>query len=250
MNRLCLIFVCLFYCVWASSQRQLENIPNLIAHGGGEIMENTTTNAFEAINHSLGQYKYIELDLVLTSDSFLVAAHDWELFNSLTDHSEWGDSVLTLNEFEQRRILGKYKPVTYLDIQNFLRNYPDWVLVTDKLDDPLVLERFFADFKDRIIVEAFSIERYNALKSAGFLPMLSDGLVDCDFIQFSIENMIEGGESVDFITSYYDVDYDLIRRLRCLVPFKLGVYSSNEEEFVEEHLGYDVDFIYTDILKP
>lgn len=250
MNRLCLIFICLFQCIWAFSQKQLDHSPNLIAHGGGEIAGQTTTNAFEAINQSLGQYKYIEIDLVLTSDSFVVAAHDWELFNSLTNHSELGNSNLTLNEFEQRKILGKYKPVTYLDIQNFFKNYPDWIMVTDKLDDPLILERFFGDFKDRMLVEAFSIERYNALKSAGFIPMLSDGLVDCHFLQYSIENMIEGGESVDFITNYYDVDYEMMRRAKCLIPFKVATYTSNDETFVGDHLGEDCDLIYTDTLQP
>lgn len=230
-------------------QRQMEQMPSLIAHGGGELDSVNTTNAWEAIIYSIDKYKYIEIDLLLTSDSFLVAAHDWSYFNELTNRFELGDSVLSLREFENQRILGKYKPTTYLDIQGLLRDNTDWILVTDKFDDAVLLDRYFGEFKDRMLVEAFSIEAFNELKAAGFIPMYSDGPLD-KILLYSIENMMKDGEPIDFITDFYSIDFDSMRRTKCLMPFRVSVYTSDSDSYVNEHLGDDVDLIYTNTLKP
>lgn len=248
MKKFCIIAfllnsICLF------SQRQLEQMPSLIAHGGGEIDGVTTTNAVEAILFSIDKYAYIEIDLALTSDSFIVATHDWCYFHELTNRPELGDSVLSLGEFESQRILGKYKPTTYLDIQGFLRDNPDWILVTDKFDDAVLLDRYFGEYKDRMLVEAFSMDAFNELKSAGFVPMYSDGPLD-KILLYSIENMMNDGEPIDFITDFYKIDFDSMRRMKCLMPFRVSVYTSDSDSYVNEHLGDDVDLIFTDKLQP
>ncbi len=230
-------------------QRQYEELPALIAHGGGEKKGTSTSNAVEMIRQSLNKYKYIEIDLGLTSDSVVVGLHDWVYFNQLAGHPEWGDSVLSLRDFENCKISGKFTPTTYLHIQNFLKDYPDWILVTDKLDDAELLERYFGAYKDRMLVEAFSMEAYNELRARGFLPMLSDGDVS-KLLELSVENMIEGRGPVEFTTTYFDTDYELIRRVKCLLPFRTAAYTVNIQSFVDEHLGEEFDLIYTDELKP
>ncbi len=251
VKKIAFILFCLFQCIGGYSQKQLEEIPNLIAHGGGKFHGKSTTNAYEAFLEAITvkKYKYVEADLILTSDNFIVASHDWEMFNTLTGHPEMGDSVLSLEEFKQRRIMNDYKPVTYVELLQLLKDYPDWIMVTDKLDDLDLLYSVFSEYKDRIMVEAFSLDSYNELKKVGFVPMLSDGKFERIF-EYSVQLMIEGGGPVDFFTSFYKQNYELLRRVQCLMPMRVATYTIDLPEFIEEHLGNDIDLIYTDSADP
>ena len=101
MKRLLLLSVILllFSCAGQEKSKELapqpqEFAPQLIAHAGGVIDSCTYTNSREAMLHSLAKgYRFIEFDLLFTSDSVLVAAHSWEKFNSMTGFGHLGDSV-------------------------------------------------------------------------------------------------------------------------------------------------------------
>lgn len=234
-----------------SSQRAYENLPALIAHGAGGYDGEVYTNSVEALESSLQSgYVYVELDLSLTSDSCLVAVHDWQLFNDYTGFPELGSSVLTQAEFESRRLFSKYTPITYKTIIEYLEKYPDWVLVTDKLDDVSILDKIFSSYKDRIIVEAFSLDAFYSLIEHGFNAMLSSKDSELQtLIGKSVESMIMGKAPIDFITIYYTADTEEIGRFQCLFPLNVAAYTVNEEDFVAEHLGKEFVLIYTDFLK-
>ena len=52
-----------------------------IAHAGGGFKDITYSNSKESVIKSIEKgFKYIELDLLETSDGFIVAAHDWKTF--------------------------------------------------------------------------------------------------------------------------------------------------------------------------
>lgn len=235
-----------------SSQKAYENLPALIAHGAGEYNGESYPNSVEALKSSLKSgFLYVELDILLSSDGYPFAAHDWEMFNEKTGYPELGDSVLTLEEIESRKLFSQYTPITYKTIISYFEKYPDWVLVTDKLDDPLILDRFFSSYKDRIIVEAFSLDAYYELVNDGYNAMLSlEGGDLQTLLAKSVEHMIEGEAPVDFIVVHYTADFRRVSGLQCLSPFRVATYTVNDEEFMEEHLGNDVDLIYTDSLKP
>ena len=85
----------------------------LIAHAGGVLDGYVYTNSLEALQNAVANgYKYIEADLLLTSDSVLVAAHSWEDFNRMTGNVHRGDSAMTLASFQNQRIHGRYTPLT------------------------------------------------------------------------------------------------------------------------------------------
>lgn len=231
-------------------QKAYDNFPALIAHGGGRFNSEIYTNCVEALESSLqAGYKYVELDLLLSSDGYIFAAHDWEMFNENTGYPELGDAELSLEEIESRKLYSKYTPITYKEIIAFFEKNPDWVLVTDKIDDPLILDEFFISYKERIIVEAFSLDAYYELREAGYNTMVSMNNEVQHTIAWSVENMIQGGAPIDFVTVHYTNGCEELSKFKCLFPLKIAAYTVNDEEFVSDHLGNEFVLIYTDLLK-
>ncbi|WP_289750584.1 glycerophosphodiester phosphodiesterase family protein [Muribaculum intestinale] len=145
-----------------------------IAHGGGAVDGNMRTNSLEAVEHAISKgVKYIELDLQQTCDGRLVAAHDWCTFNQLTGRDTLSDRVPAYNEFKACRILGRYKPMTYETIDSVFSSNSDIILVTDKIKDIEVLDKFIGQLKDRMLVECFSRKQYDDCIRLGYTPMRS-----------------------------------------------------------------------------
>lgn len=142
---------------------------NYIAHAGGQIDGHNYTNSKEAIENSIKKgIKHIELDLRLTSDSILVATHAWEEFNQMVNNADT-NHVPTLNEFKASKLYGKYTPVSYQDIDSILAANPDIILVTDKTSDPAIIDKYLGKFKNRMMVECFSLSDYFYYMDNGYL---------------------------------------------------------------------------------
>ena len=55
-----------------------EDVPRVIAHGGGMVCGYETTNSLEAVKQSIAAgYTMIELDMLLTADEKIVVVHDF-----------------------------------------------------------------------------------------------------------------------------------------------------------------------------
>ena len=107
---------------------------HLIAHAGGAVDNNIYTNSREAIERSIKSgRKYIEIDLIKTSDGEYVAGHDWELVNKMTGRK--GDKPLSKQEFLSSKLHGKYTPMSIDDIAELFEKYPDWIMLVDKIRD-------------------------------------------------------------------------------------------------------------------
>lgn len=147
-----------------------------IAHGGGAIGGRTYTNSLEAVVSSIDRgYRMIELDLQVTTDGFLVAAHDWKSFRQRSGRSASAitDQALSLAEFKSRAIDGRYTPLDEAAIRRLFLKHPDLILVTDKIRDFPRLVRALP-FQERIIVEVFSPRDVSVAKASGVVnPMFS-----------------------------------------------------------------------------
>jgi len=144
----------------------------LIAHGGGGINGKVYTNSLEALNNSYKNgFKFMELDLHITSDNHIVAVHDW---------SEWSEFVglsdmhlpPSLREFKKYKLFNSYTPLDINDINNWFISHPDTYLVTDKIKDLTLLANFIFD-TNRVYVETFDIQGYKDALNLGFQPMFS-----------------------------------------------------------------------------
>lgn len=246
MNRLVNILVVLcLYVLEISAQ----TFPNYIAHGGGAMGRRTYTNSREAILQSIERgYSFIELDLDTTSEGVLVAMHSWRSFHKSTGHSEYGDSIFPLDSFKSALIYQEYTPVTIDEVVEILQQNPSIFLVTDKISDADVLDRSLSGIRERVYVEAFSIKDFIQLRERGYHPMYSHGIASIS--SSVIENLMMGKTRIDFLVNTTSNSFKEISRIRCLMSMKIAMYTSNSMDFIESHLGTDVDLIYTDFYCP
>jgi len=136
---------------------------HFIAHAGGAIDGINYTNCLEALNLSYSKgCKLFELDLSLTTDGKIVASH--------------GAPGITEAEFMDRLIAGKYTPLNMEAINDWFRNHPDAILITDKINDP---QRIYDEFlfRDRLIMELFTWAAVDKAIKLGIKPMVSENLI-------------------------------------------------------------------------
>lgn len=194
----------------------------LIAHAGGSVNGKTYLNNKEAVICSLDKgFKYIELDLFLNSDGKVICSHDFER------HS---NKLFTLSEA--------------------IRIWQDspFVFVTDKISDYKILNNYFYDNRQNVIVEAFSVEDYCLLEKEGYIPMLSIGGRIGGLAKFLIAS-IKTGRIISRVVTTKDANGFLLRFYKRL-GVTIAVYTVNDVNYLKNHIGKDVDLVYTDFLQP
>ncbi|EDM43925.1 phosphoglycerol transferase I [unidentified eubacterium SCB49] len=153
-----------------------KDTSRFIAHGGGKINNDKSTNSLEALNHNYNKgFKLFELDIIETSDGKYVAAHDWKTWQNKTNFK--GTLPPTEAEFKKNKIIGKYTPLTIEDINDWFLKHPDAILITDKVNDPQRFVPLFVD-RNRLSMELFSvdaIEKANELNIKSIL--MSNNLI-------------------------------------------------------------------------
>lgn len=141
------------------------NRPHYIAHAGGSIYGYCYSNSLEVVQNSLAHgIDYMELDLSITSDGRLVAWHDWAF--------EWTGAP-THDQFMARKIYDKFTPMDFPRIDSILRANPRLSLVTDKISDPQIIDRYFYPYRKRVWVECFFETDYWALQQMGYHVLFS-----------------------------------------------------------------------------
>lgn len=141
------------------------DLPHYIAHAGGSVYRYMYSNSLEAVRNTLAHgFDFMELDLSVTSDGELVAWHDWQF--------EWTEAP-THDEFMARKIYGLFTPINFPRMDSILTANPQLTLVTDKISDPAVIDRWLGKYKDRMWVECFSDADYFALQEKGYLVLAS-----------------------------------------------------------------------------
>lgn len=235
-----------------SDKDVLLNSNYYIAHATGSVEGHTYLNCREGVEHSLANgYKYIELDLGLTTDSILVCLHDWAFFHKKTISDTIDtDSPILLSEFKTRKLLQRYTPLTVADVLLIRESHP-FIIVTDKISDADILNKVFKNNREGVMVEAFSIYDFKELKSEGYTPMMSLGKFELStifwwFIYYPIKYHVK----IDWICVHTSSNMKSLRILKRLFHCKVAMFSSNSPAFFNEHLGKEIDLIYTDNWNP
>ena len=195
--------------------------PNhLIAHAGGAIDGYTYTNSKDALMNALDNgFHFIELDLCVTPQG-VVCSHD---------SVKCGEkSLMTLNEAIH---IWKEKPFKF---------------VVDKISDSQILNQYFKTNRAHVYVETLNIGEYRQLKQNGYVPMLSVGGMR-GLLKYIVTSVYCG--KVDWIVTYYQTPEYMLRIYKRLGS-KVIVYTVNDMSYLNNHIGKDVDMVYTDYLTP
>lgn len=234
-----------------------ERIANaeLIAHAGGSIDGHVYTNSLEALQNAVANgYRYIETDLLLTSDSVLVAAHSWEDYNRMTGNAHRGDSAMTLEQFLSQRIHGRYTPLTASMVNDFFVNDTSLYLVTDKISDPQLLAGSFPTLKHRMVVEAFSYKHYSQLLAEGYYRVLYSCMAD-DFSSAVTRNLLFDklfpGPRIEWIALHTSgLKYSFYKFLNSLRRFNIALFTLDDYRSITPGQLERVKMIYTNTLLP
>ena len=242
-----LIFSLLLSC--STQERGEEHFsPTLIAHAGGAVDSCIYTNSREAMEQAFEKgYRFVEFDLLFTSDSVLVAAHSWSDFNAMTDSAHLGDTVPSFSDFASRRIYGRYTPLSAAEINTFFEQHDSLFLVTDKVSDPDVLQQYFPNIKERMVVEAFSFQHYCRLKTQGYHRVLYSCLAD-DLMPTLLSTSMDSIEWMALHTSAFD-NY-VFKLMNYIKEFNIALFTVNEIDSIPADYRGMVKMLYTDFLQP
>jgi phosphoglycerol transferase len=158
---------------YGKAKQYSHDTSRFIAHAGGMIDGITYTDSLEALNENYKKgFRLFELDIIETSDHIFVASHDWKGWKNSTGYT--GSLPPSRKVFKQYKIKGKYTPVDISDINNWFKEHPDAILVTDKINSPMKFSQKFID-KNRLMMELFTWEAVEEGVSAGILSVMPTG---------------------------------------------------------------------------
>ena len=224
-----------------------------IAHGGG-IKRYVYNNSVEAAQDSIAQgFRFIEFDLLVTTDGHLVGGHTWTELKRMA-HLPEGEEPLSLAGVLEKSRPGEFSPVTAKDICRLLEENPGLTVVTDKIADYELLLREIP-YPDRLIVEVYDgAYGYQRAIAAGVrYPSLSvDGAAemklarDCGIPIVSMidEHFFLSPEGVKLVKEMHDMGITIL-----LFNYHGDAYWDTGE-FIREHLGRSFSMIYTDSWSP
>lgn len=236
--------------VACSDERAYENPGFWIAHGGG-IGEFVYTNCKEAVRDSLRRgFRYIELDIMTTSDGHLVGGHTWKELRTLAGADAVNEAPMSRSEIEALRTKWKKTILFAEDICQLMQENPEMILVTDKIQDFALLAKE-VPFKERMIIEAFSC--YGALRA------FQNGFHNVALTAYSVHDLRNAQQyRIPGIVLYAPLIEEsaealaLVQQLHqsgcCIMTHWSSV--SDKTAFIHRHLGNNISRIYTDTWSP
>ncbi len=150
-----------------------------------------------------------------------------------------------------------FTPMTLLDAIEIWQEH-NFYFVTDKVSDPKVLNKYFVTDRNRVVVEAFTMEDYIKLEEEGYKPMFSIMAMNVRGLARFVYNTIRYHKRIRRIVTNSRISKYTLRIYRRLGAECIAVYSIDdadfwkkyERDYVEKYAGKEVNFVYTDFLIP
>lgn len=231
---------------------------NFIAHAGGGYSGKTYMNSLEALNTSKNKgFLLFELDLLETSDHYLVAAHDWKGFKNVCQNYDLRNSYflknykidsdssihlpMSLEEFQNCNT--DFTKLTEIEIAKFINLNKNFYLVTDQTNNFKLVRN---KFSDRTIVEINSIIDFIRAKlSNTYIKMFnfSNGRRNIFYVKlFNIKIINIHSE---YVEKYKNFLQNFVKDGNIVY-----VYTSNDVDFIKKHLNINASGFYTDFIDP
>jgi len=145
--------------------------PILIAHAGAAIEGWQGSNSLEAMQNAanLG-FRYIELDMLTSSDGEIVMTHLWHHISNRIPGIRNG--IMTHEEFMSHRLFGHFTTIDLDGLIGFLRDNPEPRIITDTKDTDYAalyaIAHYFPQYRNRFIAQAYCFESVARIRALGF----------------------------------------------------------------------------------
>lgn len=224
-----------------------------ICHATGGIDGLSYTNSKEALELSLQKgMDVIEVDFRFTSDGHLVCAHKWEDIST-------SKAAMTLEEFQNTKICGKYTPLTAAELIGYMVEKEDLYIVIDTKESNLAevirelvtLSNDDSEIMDRFIVQLYSLDDAKS-QIREIYPFTNDNFLftayksDISELDELLYKCYEQEISV-ITTPYGQWDDEWIGKLN-EKGFIIYVHTVNRVDHAEKAIRAGVYGIYTDEL--
>lgn len=107
----------------------------IVRHALGMIDGNNMTNSLETLEESYNSfgYRFIEVDLSVTSDGYLVCSHGFAASDYMRGGMKYAEesNVPTLEEFKNCKVFGQYTPMTLDDLMEWIKEHKDTCFIFD-----------------------------------------------------------------------------------------------------------------------
>lgn len=233
-------------------QRRVVHAGGQIARENGRVL--TYTNSAEAlVNAYRAGNRILEFDFLQTADGHLACIHNWRSSYApqITD-----DVPLTLAQWVQVDLFGEFTPLCLESLADFMRQHPDFYVVTDVKDDNAVAARVIADtcpdLKDRFVIQIYDDWEYNAVRQAG-MPNIIYTLYN-----LSRAKRTDTNHWVEFAGQHALVGYAYPVKMEGLEAYtaemkKAGipllVHTVDEAEKIAECYEAGITAVYTDLVS-
>lgn len=153
------------------AQKDIMKDMTAVIHAGGVVGGDAGTNSLEALNNSFyNGYRFIELDFNFTTDGHLVCVHDWQ--KNYYESEYHFNGPVSLDEFVQLKIEGKYTPLTLKSLEDWLMNKPNTYIITDIKEDNIAGLQYIKDnypyIMRRLIPQIYAESQYDAVRAMGY----------------------------------------------------------------------------------
>lgn len=226
----------------------------LIYHAGGGIDGLTYTNSKEALEHTLGLgNRVIEMDFAYTSDGHLVCVRDW--------YDVSGQSApLSLADYRQLQIFGKYTPITAEELLGYMEAYEDLYIVLDTKEkdvNRVVLDLINLCGADSKLPDRFIIQLYGGGSKEIFqntYPFKDENFLFTVY-KFGADKPLEimeicYRENITVITVPYGRMEDTALQAFIDRGFIVFEHTVNRPDDAQRSLQKGVHGLYTDFLSP
>lgn len=174
-----------------------KNMPQYIAHAGGQINGIFYSNSLNALesNYQKG-YRFFELDFNWTKDNKLVLIHDWdETFNELF---EVKPIKVTYVEFMNLTMVNSLIQLDVNSLIDWLSEHNDVMIITDVKENNIealrILKSKITSEKNFFIPQVYSFSEYEKAKSMGYeniiITLYRSVYTDDEIISFVNRNKV------------------------------------------------------------
>lgn len=148
----------------------------IIAHGGGTVEGFDTSSSVDAVMNAISSgFKLIELDMEFSYDEEIIMLHDWD--RTITNYlGRKYDKKLTLKQFNNQLICGRFEPLTFDKLIKILDENPQIRIVTDTKGDNIKLLTTIAEkypnYINRMIPQIYDYKEFGPVADLGYKDII------------------------------------------------------------------------------
>ena len=229
----------------------------LVAHAGGAVNGFEGSNSIEAVRNATARgFRYIELDMITTSDGKIVLNHSWPTVSNRIAGVR--DGIMTYAEFMDSKIFNQFTATNLDMLIAFLRENPGPRIIMDTKDTDYAavyaIATLFPEYRHRFIPQTYAFGDAARLRALGFEDIIitlymmeSEARDPFRLHQYALDNALYAVAVPDVVVESFlsEIDLTEMRYMAHTVDTLSRAFELFDMGFYAIHTGfltYNADF--------